>query len=97
MFKPKLLNISNTLGITMYKTKITKKGQITLPNEYREKLDLSTGSVVVVDLKKDHILVQKPKSDLEELFGAWSDITDKQVKQIKNIWRGWNEKNIRRL
>ena len=36
-------------------------------------------------------------SDLEELFGAWSDITDKQVKQIRNIWRGWNEKNIRRL
>ncbi len=85
------------LLIGMYKTKITKKGQITLPNEYREKLDLSTGSVVVVDLKKDHILVQKPKSDLEELFGAWSDITDKQVKQIKSIWRGWNEKNIRRL
>ena len=81
----------------MYKTKITKKGQITLPNEYREKLDLSTGSVVVVDLKKDHILVQRPKSDLEELFGAWSGITDKQVKQIKNIWRGWNEKSIRRL
>lgn len=94
---PKSLNISNTLGITMYKTKITKKGQITLPNEYREKLDLITGSVVVVDLRKDHILVQKPKSDLEELFGAWSDITDKQVKQIKSIWRGWNEKNIHRL
>ena len=77
----------------MYKTKITKKGQITLPNEYREKLDLSTGSVVFVDLKKDHILVQRPKSELGELFGTWSDVTDKQVKQIKNIWRGWNVKN----
>jgi len=81
----------------MYKTKITKKGQITLPNEYRKRLDLSTGSVVVVELKKDCLLVQKPKSDLEGLFGAWSDITDKQIKQIKSIWRGWNEKNIRRL
>lgn len=81
----------------MYKTKITKKGQITLPNEYRERLDLSTGSVVVVELRKNQILVQKPKSDLAELFGSWSDITDKQTKQIKNIWRGWNEKNIRGL
>ena len=81
----------------MYKTKVTKKGQITLPNEYREKLDLSTGSVVVVDLKKDSILVQKPKADLEGLFGAWSDMTDKEVKRIKSIWRGWNEKDIRGL
>ena len=81
----------------MYKTKVTKKGQITLPNEYREKLDLSTGSVVVLDLKKGQILVQRPKHDLEGLFGAWADITDKQVKKIKSIWQGWNEKNIRRF
>ncbi|MBI2647421.1 AbrB/MazE/SpoVT family DNA-binding domain-containing protein [Candidatus Woesearchaeota archaeon] len=81
----------------MYKTKITKKGQITVPNEYREKLDLSRGSVVEVGLRNKQILIQKPKSDLEDLFGAWSDVTDKQVKQIKSIWRGWNEKNIRRL
>jgi AbrB family looped-hinge helix DNA binding protein len=81
----------------MYKTKITRKGQITLPNEYRKKLDLSTGSVVVVDLKKDSILVQKPKTDLEGLFGAWADMTDEEVKRIKSIWRGWNEKDIRGL
>jgi len=81
----------------MYKTKVTKKGQITLPNKYRERLDLSTGSVVVLDLKKGQILVQRPKHDLEGLFGAWTDITDKQVKKIKSIWQGWNEKNIRRF
>ncbi len=81
----------------MYKTKITRKGQITLPSEYREKLDLGTGSVVVVELKQNKILVQKPKFGLEGLFGAWSDMTDKDVKRIKSIWRGWNEKDIRGL
>jgi len=81
----------------MFKTKITKKGQITLPSDYREKLDLSTGSVVVVDLRKEQIIVQKPKSGLEELFGSWSDITDKQLKQIRTIWSKWNAKNIRRF
>ena len=79
----------------MYRTKVTKKGQITLPNEYREKLELGTGSVVVVELKHDKMIVQKPKTDLERLFGAWSDMTDKDVKRIKSIWRGWNEKDIR--
>ena len=81
----------------MYKTKITKKGQIILPSDYREKLDLDTGSVVVVEIHKDQILVHKPKSDLRELFGAWSEISDKDVKCIKTIWRSWNEKNIHRF
>lgn len=81
----------------MFKTKITKKGQITLPSDYREKLDLSTGSVVDVDLENGQILVKKPKSTLEELFGAWSDMTDKDIKQIRKIWQGWNEKIIRRF
>ena len=97
MLKPKHLNKSNTLGITMYKTKITKKGQITLPNEYRERLDLGTGSLVVVELKNGRILVQKPKSDLRSLFGSWSDLTDKKVKEIKSTWHDWNAKNLRRL
>ena len=81
----------------MYKTKITKKGQITLPAEYREKLELSKGSVVSLDLRGSQILVQKPKSDLKELFGAWSDVSDKDVTQIKRIWHDWNEKDFRRL
>ena len=79
----------------MYKTKITRKGQITLPIEYREKLDLSTGSVVVVEIKNKRLMVMKPKSNLDNLFGAWSDISDKELKKIRSIWRGWNEKTIR--
>lgn len=79
----------------MYKTKITRKGQITLPIEYREKLDLNTGSVVVVEIKNNEILVKKPKSDLKDLFGSWSDVSDKEIKKIKSVWRGWNGKNIR--
>ena len=78
----------------MYKTKVTKKGQITLPNKYREKLEINTGSVVAVELKNDCILIQKPKSNLDELFGSWSDLSGKELRKIKSIWRGLNEKNI---
>lgn len=81
----------------MYKTKITKKGQITLPSDYRQKLDLSTGVVVEIILKNGKILVKKPKSNLDKLFGAWSDMTDKEVKKIKDIWRDWDGKNIHRF
>lgn len=81
----------------MYKTKITSKGQITLPSDYREKLELDRGSVVVVEMQRGQILVHKPKSNLENLFGAWSELTDKDIKQVKAIWRGWNEKTFHRL
>jgi len=52
---------------------------------------------VVLDLKKEQILVRKPKSDLKEMFGAWSDMSSEDVKEIKAIWRGWNEKDFHRL
>lgn len=37
------------------------------------------------------------KVNLEDLFGSWSEVTDKQLKEIKASWRGWNEKIIRRF
>ena len=81
----------------MYKTKITKKGQITIPHIYRKKLHLSTGSVLDVDMVKNRITIEKPKADIENLFGVWKDLPDKDVKEIRNIWAGWNEKNICKL
>lgn len=81
----------------MFKTKVTTKGQITLPSAYREKLHLSRGSVVVLDLGKDEIFVRKPKSKLEELFGVWSDMTDEDIRRIRAVWRGWNGKSIPRF
>lgn len=95
---PKIFNNGNTLGITrMYKTKVTSKGQITLPRDFLKKLKLKTGSVVVVDIKNHGILVNKPKFDLKKVFGAWSDLKANDVRKMKNIWRGWDEKAVRGL
>lgn len=79
----------------MYATKITRKGQITLPKVLREKLNLKVGTVVEVGLARKSILVRKPSPDMEELFGAWSDVTDEDIREIRKIWRGWNAKGIR--
>lgn len=83
--------------VIVYKTKVTRKGQITLPIDYREKLDIGAGSVVALDVRGQHILVSKPKAKQNELFGSWSELTDGDVKRIRDVWRGWNEKNIRRF
>jgi len=81
----------------MYKTKVTKKGQITLPDEYREKLDIGAGTVLLINMDKDNIVVQKPKSSLKGMFGLWSDIDDKIIRKMKPIWRASNGKDIRRF
>lgn len=81
----------------MYRTKVTKKGQITLPDEYRERLDIGAGTVLLIDIDKESIVVQKPKSSLKSMFGLWSDIDDKAIRKMKPVWRASDGKNIRRF
>ena len=71
----------------MYQTKMTKKGQITIPVEYRKKLGLSTSSVVALELKEDKILLEKPKDDLEALFGAWKDMPKERIQKMRARWK----------
>lgn len=81
----------------MYKTKLTKKGQVTIPCQYRERLHLNTGTVLVVEMKKNKIMIEKPKMNIENLFGAWKNLNDETLKEIKKAWTGWNEKSISKL
>ena len=70
----------------MYKTKMTKKGQITIPAEYRKKLGLNTGSVVAVELEDDKLTLEKPK-DLLDLCGAWKDMPEERIKEMRARWK----------
>ncbi len=49
--------------------KITSKGQITLPKEVRELLDLRKGGVIVFE-KEDNKVVIKPAKTLKDLKGV---------------------------
>ncbi|MEK6963024.1 MAG: AbrB/MazE/SpoVT family DNA-binding domain-containing protein [Nanoarchaeota archaeon] len=70
----------------MYQTKMTKKGQITIPVEYRKKLGLNTSSVVALELEGDKILLEKPK-DLLDLCGAWKDMPESRIKEMRARWK----------
>jgi AbrB family looped-hinge helix DNA binding protein len=53
----------------MYKAKITGKGQVTLPKEVREKLDVSYGDHLVFDTSgKDIILKSFKQARLTDLY-----------------------------
>lgn len=80
----------------MLTTKITKKGQITIPLEYRKELNLDIGTVVEIKKSDSRILIEKPAVDIMELRGAWKDMPEKIFKDMKERWGRWNEKGIAR-
>ena len=53
-------------------TKVTSKGQITLPKEVRELLHIQTGSIVVFE-KVDEKLVVKTAKTLQDFRGILKD------------------------
>lgn len=73
----------------MLTTKLTQKGQITIPQVYREKLDLNTGSIVMIEMENNKILVEKPKVALSELKGSCKWFTKDIEEEIKNLWGTW--------
>jgi len=53
----------------MHATKITSKGQITLPKKVREHLKVDAGDLVNIHIKADGTVVIAPKIDFRKLRG----------------------------
>lgn len=73
----------------MAKTKVTKKGQITIPQEFREKLGIARGTLVTIKMEKEKIVVEKPKEDLRKFGGTMPWFSKELEEEIRNIWKGW--------
>lgn len=78
----------------MLTTKVTKKGQITIPLEYRKELKLDIGTVVKIKKSKDGLIIEKPGKDIMSLKGAWKDIPEKVFKDMRKSWSSWNDKGF---
>jgi len=77
-------------------SKISKKGQITIPKDVREKLGLKVGDKVIFESSSKGILIRKKEnSDIDkvinEITGIWKDhplYKDKTTKEIIEMIRG---------
>ena len=66
-----------------YKSRITRRGQTTIPKDLREKYGLEEGDeLTYIDLGTRIILLPKPRDPIETLKRINVD-TDKSVKEIK--------------
>jgi len=77
-------------------SKISKKGQITIPKDVREKLGLKVGDKVIFESIAQGILIRKKEGSdinkiLNEIAGIWKDhplFKNKTTKEIIELMRG---------
>ncbi len=73
-------------------SKISTKGQLTIPKEFREKLNLQSGDEVILYLKDDGMVVKPKVSHLGMLRGLLRDEiiiekADEFIQSERNKWR----------
>ncbi len=71
-------------------SKITKKGQVTIPQRLRRLLDIKTGEKVVFEIEDEKIVLKKaPKNPIADLVGLGKGIFGKSLEyqmQMRDEW-----------
>lgn len=77
----------------MEKVKVTRKYQVTIAKQVREKACVKVGDELLVGGSGRRILLGKP-IDLEELAGSWTHIerTEDFMAEARKLWRSWRVK-----
>jgi len=77
----------------MEKVKVTRKFQVTIPKEVRERASVRVGDELLVSGTERKIVLEK-SVDLEELAGCWAHIesTEEFMKASRELWRTWRSK-----
>ena len=81
----------------MMKTiKVSEKGQIAIPNQIRETLDIEQGDELVIIQVGDKILIEKAQITEKRLKDDFKDILRFSEKSLKEVWNNksddvWNQ------
>lgn len=77
----------------MVKVKVTRKYQVTIPQEVRRKVGVSIGDELLVREEEKRIILEKPV-DIEKLAGSWDHVesAEKFMEEVREFWRTWKLK-----
>ncbi len=77
----------------MAKVKVTRKYQVTIPEEVRNKIGVTIGDELLVREEGEKIVLERP-IDLEKLAGSWSHIesTERFMEEVRGLWKTWELK-----
>ncbi|MBI4257621.1 MAG: AbrB/MazE/SpoVT family DNA-binding domain-containing protein [Thaumarchaeota archaeon] len=73
--------------------KVTRKFQVTIPEQVRKKTGIEIGEKLLVKYDDGRIVMQKT-ADIEKLAGAWQHIEDTEdfMSDARRLWRTWKLK-----
>lgn len=77
-------------------SKVTSKGQLTIPQEIREKRGMKTGTSVLVMDTEEGVLIKKT-TDFKELFAPFRAIAKKEKLTRKKLARWVSDEKKRTL
>ena len=77
----------------MEKVKVTRKYQVTIPKDVRERLGVRVGDELVVRGAEGRIVFEK-SADLGGMAGSWSHIesTEEFMESARELWRTWTSR-----
>jgi len=77
----------------MAKVKVTRKYQVTIPEEVRHKIGVRVGDELLVREEEEKIVLERP-IDIEKLAGSWSHIesTERFMEEVRGLWKTWKLK-----
>ncbi len=78
-------------------TTVSSKGQIVIPEEFRESLNIKKGTNLILIRKDKSIVIKKEKDVLEDDFSDLVKISEESLKSIwdnkeDNIWNSYLKK-----
>jgi len=75
------------------KVKVTRKYQVTIPEEVRHKTGVRVGDELLVREEEEKIVMERP-IDIEKLAGSWSHIesTERFMEEVRGLWKTWRLK-----
>ncbi len=74
-------------------TKITEKGQVTIPVDIRESLKLFPGESVIFELKGDTAILKKAvKNPVENMVGLGKNILEDSVAYPRKLREEWKRR-----
>lgn len=59
--------------MALHKSKVTRKGQITIPVDIREKLDIKIGDTILFEERDGHVEIMRPEDIVDRTAGIFKD------------------------